>query len=89
MPDDQFAALISRALDELPQHYVRGLDNVAITYADEPTGQQRTQMQLRAYQTLYGLYEGIPLPARGAGYNQSGAARPHHYLQATHTSRCA
>lgn len=69
MPDEQFSKLISRALDELPERYVRGLDNVAITYEDEPTPEQRIKLKLRGDQTLFGLYEGIPLTKRGAGYN--------------------
>lgn len=69
MPDEHFAQLISRALDELPERYVRGLDNVAITYEDQPTPEQRIKLKLRGDQTLFGLYEGIPLTKRGAGYN--------------------
>lgn len=67
--DEQFEQLINRAMDELPQEYIRGLDNVAITYDDEPTPQQRIKMKLRNDQTLFGLYEGIPRTQRGAGYN--------------------
>lgn len=66
--DDQFEAMISRALGELPEEYVRNLDNVAITYAEQPTAEQRQKMKLRDDQSLFGLYEGIPLPKRGAGY---------------------
>lgn len=69
MPDEHFSQLISRALDELPERYIRGLDNVAITYEDEPTPEQRMKLKLRGDQTLFGLYEGIPLTKRGAGYN--------------------
>ncbi len=67
--DEEFATLIARALDELPERYVRGLDNVAITYDDEPNEHQRQKLKLRGDQTLFGLYEGIPLPKRGGGYN--------------------
>lgn len=67
--DDDFSALISRAMDELPQEYIRGLDNVAITYDDEPSPQQRREMKLRGNETLFGLYQGIPRTKRGAGYN--------------------
>ncbi|MEO8785182.1 MAG: metallopeptidase family protein [Candidatus Saccharimonadales bacterium] len=63
--DDEFDQLVSRALDSLPQKYTDLLKNVAIIYADEPTPQQRQQLQLRGDQTLLGLYEGVPLPARG------------------------
>lgn len=67
--DEQFAAIIAEAMDELPEKYIRALDNVAVVYADEPTPEQRQEMRLRAHQTLFGLYQGIPQTARGAGYN--------------------
>lgn len=67
--DEQFDKLISRAMDEMPIEYMRNLNNVVITYADEPTSQQRDKLLLRGNQTLFGLYEGIPLTKRGAGYN--------------------
>lgn len=67
--DDHFAALIAEVMDELPEKYTSALDNVAVVYADEPTEAQRIQMKLRAHETLFGLYEGIPQTARGAGYN--------------------
>ena len=69
VPDAEFEQMISRAMDELPQEYIRGLDNVAVTYDDEPTPHQRQKMKLRNDQTLFGLYEGSPRPQRGAGYN--------------------
>lgn len=69
LTDHEFAGLISLAMDELPSRYIRGLDNVVVTYADQPTPGQRRKLRLHANETLYGLYEGIPLTARGAGYN--------------------
>ena len=69
MPDEQFEKLIARAMDEMPEEYMRNLNNVVITYADEPTPAQREELRLRGNQTLFGLYQGIPLTKRGAGYN--------------------
>ena len=66
--DEEFDALITRAMDELPQEYITNLDNVAITYADEPTPAQLQQQGVRHGHLLLGLYEGIPLTRRGAGY---------------------
>lgn len=69
LSDEQFDALITRAMDELPQDYIKGLENVAIVMADEPTDEQKTKMKLRENTILLGLYEGIPLTQRGsAGY---------------------
>lgn len=67
--DQQFNDIIARAIGEMPPQYIQGLENVAITYADEPTPQQAHTLRLRGDQLLLGLYEGIPLPQRGAGYN--------------------
>ena len=66
--DEQFDQLITRAMDELPQKYITGLDNVAIVMADEPTQEQKIKMKLDQQHLLLGLYEGIPLTQRGTGY---------------------
>jgi predicted Zn-dependent protease with MMP-like domain len=66
--DEQFNHLIAQSLDELPSKYTSRLENVLITYDDEPSAEQRQKLQLRCNETLFGLYEGIPLPARGSGY---------------------
>ncbi len=68
LTDEQFDALITRAMDELPQEYITGLDNVAIIMADDPSPEQKVKMKLRENTVLLGLYEGIPLVQRGAGY---------------------
>jgi predicted Zn-dependent protease with MMP-like domain len=67
--DDQFDAIISNALDELPVQYTSNMKNVAIIMQDEPSEEQRIKLKLRCHETLFGLYEGIPLTKRGAGYN--------------------
>ncbi len=68
LSDEAFDQMITRAMDELPQEYIRGLDNVAIVMADDPTEEQKEKMKLRDGVILLGLYEGIPLTQRGAGY---------------------
>lgn len=62
--DEEFDTLIQRALEELPRDYITNLDNVAITYADDPTADQLTQNNVSKRQHLLGLYEGIPQTAR-------------------------
>ena len=70
MSDEDFEALIVKAMSELPQEYIKNLDNVAITFADEPTPEQLTKQGVRHGQLLLGLYEGIPLTARfSTGYS--------------------
>lgn len=69
MTDSEFDALITRAMNELPQEYIKGLQNVAIVMADEPTPDQKRKMLIDDRHLLLGLYEGIPLTKRGANYN--------------------
>ena len=68
LSDEAFDRLITRAMDELPQQYITGLDNVAITYADDPPLEQIHKMKIDNQHLLLGLYEGIPLTQRGSGY---------------------
>lgn len=67
--DEEFSKLIGQALDELPEKYVSRLENVVITYADLPDNNQRKKAKLQYHQSLFGLYEGIPLTQRGNNYN--------------------
>lgn len=64
LTDERFQELIDEALGELPQRSLDHLKNVAILFEDEPTDEQRVKLQLQPYQSLYGLYEGVPLPFR-------------------------
>lgn len=66
--DEVFEKLISESMDELPQEYVTGLNNVLVTYEDEPTAEQREQLKLRCNETLFGLYQGIPRTQRNNNY---------------------
>jgi predicted Zn-dependent protease with MMP-like domain len=67
--DEDFDAIITKAMDELPQEYIEGLNNVAIIYADDPDEYQKQKAHLDGQHMLLGLYEGIPLTQRGAGYS--------------------
>lgn len=62
--DEQFERYLERALDELPREYVTNLNNVAITYADEPTPDQLAKLKIRKGGSLWGLYEGMPQTSR-------------------------
>lgn len=68
-----FERLVADALDSLPDAILRMLDNVAVVVADTPTPHQRQRVHLADDEDLLGLYEGIPLTERTAGY---GAVLP-------------
>ena len=62
-----FYDLVERALDGLPPELSRLLDNVAIV-VDEWPEYSTPLVSDGQGETLYGLYEGVPLTERGAGY---------------------
>jgi len=62
--DEEFQKLIDQALTELPGDHAKNIKNIAILYEEEPTPEQRAKTNLQPYQTLLGLYEGLPLSRR-------------------------
>lgn len=67
--DEAFEQMIADAIDALPDRFLDHAKNVAIVWDHDPSLQQRQEMKLRPYESLYGLYQGIPLTRRGDGYN--------------------
>jgi predicted Zn-dependent protease with MMP-like domain len=59
---------VERALEGLPPELSELLDNVAIV-VDEWPDYSTPLVTEDADDTLYGLYEGVPLTERGAGYH--------------------
>jgi predicted Zn-dependent protease with MMP-like domain len=57
----RFEELVADALDEVPDELALEMENVAVVVEDWPS---RTQREGRRG-TLLGLYEGVPLTARG------------------------
>ena len=62
-----FYELVERALEGLPPELSRLLDNVAIVVDDWPD-YSTPLVAGEPNETLYGLYEGVPLTERGTGY---------------------
>jgi predicted Zn-dependent protease with MMP-like domain len=65
LSDEEFEKLLGKAIDRIPPPYSDRLQNVAFILEDEPTPEQRTRLNLYPNETLFGLYEGVPLPQRG------------------------
>ncbi len=63
-----FYELVERALEGLPPELARLLDNVAIV-VDEWPDYSTPLVAEDPEDTLYGLYEGVPLTERGWGYS--------------------
>lgn len=63
--DEEFGEILDSAIANVPMPYRDRLENIAFLIEDEPTVEQRARLNLGVGQTLLGLYEGMPLPARG------------------------
>jgi predicted Zn-dependent protease with MMP-like domain len=63
--EEQFNSLVAIAIDAIPEKYQQRLVNVVFIIEPEPSPEQRQKLALRQDQTLFGLYEGVPLPQRG------------------------
>ena len=63
-----FYELVEEALDGLPPELAELLDNLAIVVEDWPEYSSTLAHADDGEDTLYGLYEGVPLSERAAGY---------------------
>lgn len=68
MTGEEFEALVAEALDDLPPEILERMDNVAVTVAYWPGRAQLARAGVKSPNTLFGLYEGVPLTKRGTGY---------------------
>ncbi|HET6864168.1 MAG TPA: metallopeptidase family protein [Candidatus Saccharimonadales bacterium] len=60
----EFERYINDGIAALPSLYQKKIDNVAFLVEDYPTAEQRVRLNLYPNETLFGLYEGVPLPRR-------------------------
>lgn len=65
MTDEEFLRLVDAGVNALRPEIQERLQNVAIVIADQPTSEQRVENALGPDDTLFGLYEGVPLSERG------------------------
>ncbi len=61
---DEFEKFINDGIAAIPKLYQTKLENIAFLAEDYPTPEQRTRLNLYPNETLFGLYEGVPLPQR-------------------------
>ncbi len=63
-PPDRFQRLVDEAVASLPEQFRAAMTNIAIVVEDDPTLEQLAEVGIEPPDSLYGLYEGIPLPER-------------------------
>lgn len=68
MDKEEFAQLVVKAIDALPEEFLNKLENVDVVVDDYPTRAQIGKSRLKRNETLLGLYEGVPQTNRGAHY---------------------
>jgi predicted Zn-dependent protease with MMP-like domain len=65
MDRDRFHALVAEAIDEIPEPFRSHLANVEVVVEDEPSAELLREMGMDPrHDTLYGLYEGVPVDER-------------------------
>jgi predicted Zn-dependent protease with MMP-like domain len=71
MTREKFTELVEEALREIPGRFRREMRNVAVVVEDEPPPDVLDDVEAEAGETLFGLYQGTPLPDRGWGYGNA------------------
>jgi predicted Zn-dependent protease with MMP-like domain len=64
----QFERLVAEAVTLIPKRFRREMQNLALIVEDEPSRRLLAEMEIEPPDSLYGLYQGTPLPERGSGY---------------------
>ena len=64
----QFERLVAEAVTLIPKRFRREMQNLALIVEDEPSRQLRAEMEIEPPDSLYGLYQGTPLPERSSAY---------------------
>jgi predicted Zn-dependent protease with MMP-like domain len=65
LSDEQFEDFLDEAIKAVPEPYSKRLENIAFLIEDYPSAEQRQKLNLYPNETLFGLYEGVPLTKRG------------------------
>lgn len=70
MDDATFETIVVEALDELPAEFAGLMENVEVIVEERARPSQRRAVGLKPWQnqTLYGLYQGVPLTERTHSY---------------------
>jgi predicted Zn-dependent protease with MMP-like domain len=59
-----FERLVEEALLEIPRRFRKAMKNVAVVVEDEPPAHILEELEIEAPDSLFGLYQGTPLPER-------------------------
>jgi len=80
MTCERFTQLVEEALREIPRRFRDEMKNVAVVVEDEPPPEILEEMEIPPDDTLFGLYQGTPLPERSWSYGNALPDRISIYL---------
>ena len=64
MINKEFEELVKKGIADIPEKFLKKIENVAIVIENKPTKKQAKELGLRNNTHLFGLYEGIPRTQR-------------------------
>ena len=64
MTREHFERLVAQAIRRIPKRFQDEMENVAVVVEDDPPPELLADMGIVPPDTLYGLYQGTPLPER-------------------------
>ena len=68
MQRGRFLKLVGRALADVPEPFASWLENIDILIEKRPSEHHRRDAGLEPGETLFGLYQGVPLTERDSSY---------------------
>jgi len=68
MTREKFERLVVEAITLIPKRFRREMKNLALVVEDEPSIALLQEMEVVPPDSLYGLYQGTPLPERSWGF---------------------
>ena len=71
MTREAFTKLVEEALTEIPRRFRAAMTNVAVIVEDEPSPDLLDEMEIGPEDTLFGLYQGVPLTERSWGHGNA------------------
>jgi predicted Zn-dependent protease with MMP-like domain len=71
MTRSRFEQLVTEAMTLIPKRFRREMRNLAVIVDDDPHPSLLDDMGIEPPDTLFGLYQGTPLPERSAGHGNS------------------
>jgi predicted Zn-dependent protease with MMP-like domain len=71
MTRERFEKLVVEAMALIPKRFRLEMKNIAVVVEDEPSAELLDEMEIEPPDSLYGLYQGTPLPERTWGYGNT------------------